>query len=87
MLEVSNLNKINHDSNSYILDNMTFHIPKGHICGLIGENGAGKTTLMGLYSSSGSIVRDGCDMRLNEAAAKERLGIVIAIIMCNDYMK
>lgn len=54
MLEVSNLNKINPDSNSYLLDNMTFHIPKGHICGLIGENGAGKTTLMrtlmGLYS-------------------------------------
>ena len=44
MLEVSNLNKINPDSNSYLLDNMTFHIPKGHICGLIGENGAGKTT-------------------------------------------
>lgn len=42
MLEVSNLNKINPDSNSYLLDNMTFHIPKGHICGLIGENGAGK---------------------------------------------
>ena len=82
MLEVSNLNKINPDSNSYLLDNMTFHIPKGHICGLIGENGAGKTTLMrtlmGLYSSSGSIVIDGCDMRLNEAAAKERLGIVFA---------
>ena len=45
-LEVSNLNKINADCNSYLLDNMTFHIPKGHICGLIGENGAGKTTLM-----------------------------------------
>lgn len=79
MLEVSNLNKINPDSNSYLLDNMTFHIPKGHICGLIGENGAGKTTLMrtlmGLYSSSGSIVIDGCDMRLNEAAAKEWLAI------------
>lgn len=46
MLEVSNLNKINPDSNSYLLDNMTFHIPKGHICGLIGENEAGKTTLI-----------------------------------------
>lgn len=82
MLEVSNLNKINPDSNSYLLDNITFYIPKGHICGVIGENGAGKTTLMralmGLYSSSGSIVIDGCDMRLNEAAAKERLGIVFA---------
>lgn len=82
MLEVSNLNKINPDSNSYLLDNITFYIPKGHICGVIGENGAGKTTLMralmGLYSSSGSIVIVGCDMRLNEAAAKERLGIVFA---------
>lgn len=46
MLEVSNLNKINPGSNSYLLDNITFYIPKGHICGVIGENGAGKTTLM-----------------------------------------
>lgn len=46
MLEVNNLNKINPGSSSHLIENVTFHIPKGHICGLIGENGAGKTTLM-----------------------------------------
>ena len=82
MLKVENLNKKKSDSNKYLIENVSFHIPKGHICGLIGENGAGKTTLMrilmGLYSSSGSIVIDDCDMQLDEAAAKEKLGIVFA---------
>ena len=71
-----------------IFENVNLIINENEHIGIVGVNGAGKTTLMrtlmGLYSSSGSIVIDGCDMRLNEAAAKERLGIVIAIIMCND---
>ena len=28
----------------FVLDNVTFHVPKGTIVGLIGENGAGKST-------------------------------------------
>ena len=40
-----------------VVDNFSFKVEKGHICGLIGPNGAGKTTIMkmmaGLTKSNG----------------------------------
>ncbi len=40
-----------------VVDNFSFKVEKGHICGLIGPNGAGKTTIMkmmaGLIKSNG----------------------------------
>ena len=42
---------------STVIDNFSFKVEKGHICGLIGPNGAGKTTIMkimaGLTKSNG----------------------------------
>ena len=32
----------------FTLDRVTFDVPEGTICGLVGENGAGKTTLIRL---------------------------------------
>ncbi|MGF2387237.1 ATP-binding cassette domain-containing protein [Lentilactobacillus otakiensis] len=29
-----------------VLDNLSFHIPKGHVVGLVGPNGSGKSTIM-----------------------------------------
>lgn len=47
------------------VDNLTFHIPKGRVVGLLGHNGAGKTSLMkamvGLHSGSGSLKVLGLD--------------------------
>ena len=34
------------DYGDFVLDKLTFTVPKGVIMGLIGENGAGKTTLL-----------------------------------------
>lgn len=80
MLQVNNLDKKLSGTGSFHIDNVSFHIPGGYICGLIGENGAGKTTLMrilmGLYSTSGDIVINGHDMRIDEAAAKDNLAVV-----------
>lgn len=80
MLQVWNLDKQLSENRTFHLENISFHIPKGYICGLIGENGAGKTTLMralmGLYQASGNIVIDGHDLKQDEAAAKEALGLV-----------
>lgn len=46
------------------LSDVSFTIPKGEICGLVGQNGAGKTTLLRILSglikaSSGQISQDG----------------------------
>lgn len=45
-----------------VLDNVSFTIPRGSICGLIGHNGAGKTTLMGILC--GLIRPDGGEVRI-----------------------
>lgn len=62
MLEINNLTK--HYSNVKALDNVSFKVNKGEICGLLGPNGAGKTTLLRiinnlLVSDSGSVLVNG----------------------------
>ena len=59
LIEVKNIHKqyVKH----HALDNVSFNIYEGRICGLIGENGAGKTTLIRIISGlikqdSGEIV-------------------------------
>ncbi len=37
------------------LENVSFDVPKGAICGLIGPNGAGKTTLINIISGLGPL--------------------------------
>ena len=33
-----------------VVDDVTFHIPKGKVISMIGPNGAGKSTVMGIIS-------------------------------------
>lgn len=49
MLEINNLTK--HYSNLKALDNVSFKVEKGEICGLLGPNGAGKTTLLRIINN------------------------------------
>lgn len=65
--------------NREVLKGVTFHVPSGSICTLLGANGAGKTTLLkclnGIHSASGgSVFADGVD--LLSLKAKERAKIV-----------
>jgi iron complex transport system ATP-binding protein len=61
-----------------ILDDVSFQLQKGEICGIIGPNGAGKTTLMKIIAgvlkpSGGSVKVDGClinQMKRRETARK-----------------
>ena len=70
-----------HDDSGFVLDDVTFDLPKGYIMGLIGPNGAGKSTLIKLILNMirrdhGSIQVLGLDNIIDEEAVKERLGVV-----------
>jgi ABC-type multidrug transport system ATPase subunit len=63
------------------LDDVSFGIPSGQICGLLGPNGAGKTTifrlLMGiLKASSGTLEVAGLDAFEDRVAAKKLIGFL-----------
>lgn len=64
-----------------VVDDLTFAIPSGSICGLLGNNGAGKTTtirlLMGhLYPSAGTIRTLGEDPHQQPEATLRRVAYV-----------
>lgn len=70
-----------HYDSGFVLDDVTFDLPKGYIMGLIGLNGAGKSTLIKLILNMirrdhGSIQVLGLDNIIDEEAVKERLGVV-----------
>ena len=78
MLEVINVSK---KIGSFALKDISFQLPGGYICCLIGENGAGKTTLLnilaGMYRYDGEINMNGLNYRENEYAIKQDIGVVL----------
>src|SRR4051794_14437549 len=62
------------------LDQLSFEIEAGEICGLIGPNGAGKTTMFNVVSriyqpTSGRVIFDGIDLLSRPRHAIAKLGI------------
>lgn len=81
MLETNNLSKLYRKVT--VLDELSMHVPKGSIYGLVGRNGAGKTTLIriicGLQEpTSGKYIIDGIqnsDQKISRA--RRRMGAVV----------
>lgn len=70
ILEITNLTK--DYASTRALDNVSFSVAQGEICGLLGPNGAGKTTLLRiinsiLVSDSGSVTVNGMPVSLKAA--------------------
>lgn len=61
MLEINKLTK--HYTNLKALDNVSFNVGKGEICGLLGPNGAGKTTLLRIINNL--LVSDSGEIKIN----------------------
>lgn len=79
MLDV---NQIYVNRRRFSLKNITFSLEKGYIMGLVGRNGSGKTSIIKAICNeycekSGSIIVNGKDHVLEEADAKEDIGIVM----------
>ena len=77
-LDVRNLSK---DFGDFLLDKISFSIPRGSIMGLIGENGAGKTTVINcilneIKKSGGDVSVFGKDHLKHETEVKNEIGII-----------
>ena len=82
ILEVKNVTK---NYPSFKLDNVSFNIEEGSICGYIGRNGAGKTTtlkgIMGLiHIDNGEIKVFGRDMQEHEAENRQEIAFALSEI-------
>ena len=78
ILEVRNLTK---RYSEFILDDVSFSVPKGFIKGIIGPNGAGKTTTIKIImnqirANSGEVEVFGLDYRDSEKEIKNGIGYV-----------
>jgi len=78
ILEIKNLNK---QYDGFSLSDISFSLPRGYICGLIGPNGSGKTTIIKLIMNiipkdDGSIKVFGLDNEADEVEVKSRIGFV-----------
>ena len=79
VLEVRDLHKA---YPAFALKGISLDVPQGAIVGFIGRNGAGKSTtlksVLGLVHPDGGTVRVfGMDYAANEAAIRQRLGVVL----------
>lgn len=85
-LELKNVAKHYDD---FMLDHISFHVPKGSIMGFIGQNGAGKTTtirsLLNITKiDEGEITLLGLDHVKDEKAIKQRISVVFDELPFHD---
>lgn len=90
MIKVENITKHFEDF-KFVLSDISFSIPKGYICGLIGENGAGKSTLLqmmlGLYRpDKGDIYINGYNLATDEIKIKNDIGYVLSEDLFDPYL-
>ncbi|MBR7152350.1 MAG: ABC transporter ATP-binding protein [Candidatus Methanomethylophilaceae archaeon] len=63
------------------LDGLDLRVHRGELFGFLGPNGAGKTTTVRCIATltnydSGTIIVDGVDLKKNQTAAKNRMGVI-----------
>jgi ABC-2 type transport system ATP-binding protein len=74
------------------VDNLTFQVPQGSVCGFLGRNGAGKSTairmMMNLLDpSAGRVTLLGLDSRRDRTELMRRVGYVSESPVLYDWMR
>ncbi|MDZ7962501.1 MAG: peptidase domain-containing ABC transporter [Aulosira sp. DedQUE10] len=74
--------RYNLESDTNVIENLSFHIKPGQMVALVGRSGSGKTTIsklvLGLYPpSDGKILIDGCDITsISLRSLRQQVGVV-----------
>lgn len=89
IMDVKNVSKKIKKRN--IIENMSFTIEKGEICGFVGPNGAGKTTMIRLITglirpNKGEILINGVDVTKDRRGALLNLGAIVEAPIFFNYM-
>lgn len=88
VIELKNVTK---DYGDFKLDNVSFAVPEGTVCGFIGQNGAGKTTTINLIldvikRDSGEITLFGESVNKDTAYLREDIGVVFDEMGFHEFM-
>ena len=88
---VIELKSVTKDYGDFKLDNVSFAVPEGCVCGFIGQNGAGKTTTIQLILDAicrddGEIYLFGQSIDKDSAALRENLGVVFDEMGFHDFL-
>ncbi|MCR5738940.1 MAG: ABC transporter ATP-binding protein [Lachnospiraceae bacterium] len=88
VIELKNVTK---DYGDFKLDNVSFAVPEGTVCGFIGQNGAGKTTTINLIldvvnRDSGEITLFGEPVSKDTAYLREDIGVVFDEMGFHEFM-
>ena len=94
MNEAKNVIELNHvtkDYGDFKLDDVSFCVPEGTVCGFVGQNGAGKTTTINLILDA--IRRDRGEIRVfgeevdkDSAHLREDIGVVFDEMGFHEFM-
>lgn len=90
-MNVIDIKNVTKDYGDFKLDNVSFTVPEGSVCGFIGQNGAGKTTTIKaildvIGVDSGDIFVFGEDMKTNSARLREDIGVVFDEMGFHEFM-
>ncbi len=88
VIELKNVTK---DYGGFKLDNVSFVVPEGSVCGFIGQNGAGKTTTINLIldvikRDAGEISLFGKNVDKDSASLRENIGVVFDEMGFHEFM-
>ncbi|MBR6851393.1 MAG: ABC transporter ATP-binding protein [Lachnospiraceae bacterium] len=93
-IEIRNVIELEHvtkDYGDFRLDDVSFTVPEGSVCGFIGQNGAGKTTTINLIldvirRDSGEVRVFGENVDENSAGLREDIGVVFDEMGFHEFM-